>query len=103
MNKKLKAYFLMVSNNDEAFAEEMLSSMIARIKKETPKTGKHLAHFYGSDVYYAAKKTGTDLALAKYFLEGDLDYFEMEVTVTNGEIERVIYVDGFRKTPTEII
>lgn len=101
MNEKLKAYFLMVSNNDEAFAEEMLSSMIARIKKETPKTGKHLAHFYGSDVYYAAKKTGTNLE--KYFLDGDLDYFEMEVTVTNGEIEKVIYVDGFRKTPTEII
>lgn len=100
MNEKLKDYFLMVSNNDEAFAEEMLSSMIARIKKETPITGKHLTHFYGSDVYYAAQKTGTDLA---YFSEGDLDYFEMEVIVTNGEIERVVYVDGFRKTPIEII
>lgn len=100
MNEKLKAYFLMVSNNDEAFAEEMLSSMIARIKKETPKTGKHLAHFYGSDVYYAAKKTGTDLT--KYFFEGDLDYFEMKVKVVDGQIKEVVYVDGFRKTP-EII
>ena len=60
MMEKLKDYFLMVSNNDEAFADEMLSSMINHIKKETPKMGTHLVHFYGSDVVCAAKKTGTE-------------------------------------------
>ena len=73
MMEKLKDYFLMVSNNDEAFADEMLSSMINHIKKETPKMGTHLVHFYGSDVVCAAKKTGTDLT--KYFFEGDLFCF----------------------------
>lgn len=100
MTEKLKEYFMKVSDGDEKFAEEMISSMTSYIKNEAPTTGSTIICFFGSDVARAAKKTNTDLS--KYFLEGDLDHFEMEASVSNGEIEDIVYVDGFRKTPVSI-
>ena len=101
MMEKLREYFMKVSDGNEEFTEEMTSAMEAHIKKEAPKSGSTTVIFYGTDVNRAAKKTCADLT--KYFFPGDLNHFEMEVTVVDGQTEEIVYVDGFRKTPVEII
>lgn len=98
--EKVKKYFMQVSSDNEEFAKEMTKELYTIVKEEASKSGKTMIILTDSDLERVAQKTNADLT--KYFQPGDLDVFKMEVSVTNGEITQIVYVDAPRKHPASI-
>lgn len=98
--EKVKNYFLQVSGDNEIFAEKMTEELCSYVKKEAPKFGSTMLFLFGSDIERIARKTNAKLT--NYFQPEDLDVFEIEISVTNGEITKIVYVDAPRKQPASI-
>lgn len=98
--EKVKNYFMQVSSDNAKFAKEMTEEFFSYVKKEAPESGRTILILFGSDLERIAQKTNADLT--KYFQPEDLDVFEMEISVTNGEITKIVYADAPRKHPASI-
>ena len=94
MKQKLEEYFLNVSES-KGFASRMIKFVEDYIAKNAPESGSTIMFVYGTDLTHIAEKTGADLS--RYFYPGDLDAFEMEISIKNREIDGVTYVDAPRK------
>ena len=94
-DQKFKEYMMKVSGGNKTFAEEMIKSLYSYVKREAPKSGNIILYLFGTDLERIARKTNADLS--QYFNPGDLDVFEMEVSICNGEITKITYMDAPRK------